>query len=83
MPLARQNAALASFPTFVELGSAVLRMRRTHARGGSNSMAAVVDVPVAVMALPLDDVRTVSGDPAPPPRGVVGDVNEADVILNC
>lgn len=42
MPLARQKAALASLPTLVELGSAFLRMRRTQAKGGSNSMAAVV-----------------------------------------
>lgn len=39
IPLALANAAEASFPTFVEDGRLVLRIRRTQARGGSNSTA--------------------------------------------
>lgn len=39
IPAARANAAEASLPTLVEDGSVFLRMRRTHARGGSKSAA--------------------------------------------
>lgn len=39
MPLARAKAAEASLPTLVEEGKVCLRIRRTHARGGSNSTA--------------------------------------------
>ena len=39
MPLARAKAATASFPTLLEDGSVFLRIRRTHATGGSNSTA--------------------------------------------
>ena len=61
MPLARQKAALASFPTLVELGNAVLRIRRTHANGGSNSIA---DVVLLLLLLLIDcGVLDASGDP--------------------
>jgi hypothetical protein len=39
MPLARAKAADASLPTLVEEGKVCLRIRRTHASGGSNSTA--------------------------------------------
>lgn len=39
MPQARAKAAEASLPTLVEDGNVFLRMRRTHASGGSNSTA--------------------------------------------
>lgn len=39
MPLARANAAEASLPTLVDEGNVCLRIRRTHASGGSNSIA--------------------------------------------
>lgn len=39
MPLARAKAEEASFPTLVLLGKECFRMRRTHAKGGSNSTA--------------------------------------------
>lgn len=40
MPQARAKALDASFPTLVEDGSECLRIRRTQAKGGSNSSAA-------------------------------------------
>ena len=39
MPDARAKAAEASFPTLVDAGNACFKIRRTHARGGSKSMA--------------------------------------------
>lgn len=39
MPQARAKAADASLPTLVDEGRLFLRMRRTQARGGSNSTA--------------------------------------------
>ena len=39
IPLARAKAATASLPTLLVEGSVVLRIRRTHATGGSNSTA--------------------------------------------
>lgn len=39
IPLARAKAATASFPTLLDDGSVFLRIRRTHATGGSNSTA--------------------------------------------
>lgn len=41
MPAARANAADASLPTLVDAGRVCLRMRRTHASGGSKSTADV------------------------------------------
>lgn len=41
MPAARANAADASLPTLVLAGNVCLRMRRTHASGGSKSTADV------------------------------------------
>lgn len=40
MPADRAKAADASLPTLVDAGSVVLRIRRTQAKGGSNSTAA-------------------------------------------
>ena len=37
-PQAREKAIEASFPTFVDLGKEFFRMRRMHAKGGSNSL---------------------------------------------
>lgn len=39
IPVDLANAAEASFPTLVEAGKLFLRIRRTQARGGSNSTA--------------------------------------------
>jgi len=38
IPHARENAAHASFPTFVLAGSVFFSIRLTHAKGGSNSV---------------------------------------------
>ena len=78
MPLARQKAALASFPTLVELGRAVLRIRRTHAKGGSNSMAEVL------LLLWADcGVLAVSGDPSVDAAVAAGSVMVDCYCYNC
>ena len=52
IPLALAKAADASFPTFVLDGKLCLRIRRTHARGGSNSTAEGGPLLVGAAALP-------------------------------
>jgi hypothetical protein len=61
IPQARANAADASFPTLVVAGKACFNMRRTHAKGGSNSTADgnfweddLVTVVVVVVAVVVD-----------------------------
>ena len=62
IPLARAKAATASFPTLLEDGSVFLRIRRTHATGGSNSTAdggpdlVALLVAVGVVAVAADGV---------------------------
>lgn len=62
MPHARANAVEASLPTLVELGRECLRIRRTQANGGSNSMADGGDFVVEDVLLLLADVLVVVAD---------------------
>ena len=54
IPLALAKAAEASLPTLVEVGKVYLRIRLTHASGGSNSIAD---------GGPLDDEAAAAGLP--------------------
>lgn len=52
MPAALANAEDASLPTFVDDGNEFLRILRTHAKGGSNSIAAVEEVVAGFVVSP-------------------------------
>lgn len=75
-PEALAKAALASFPTLVDPGRQVLRIRRTQARGGSNSTAVGNSPPPVVLVVVVDgrattaveaDDATAGAEASPPP----------------
>jgi hypothetical protein len=51
IPADRAKAADASLPTLVDAGNVVLRIRRTQAKGGSNSTAVGMALGAAVAAV--------------------------------
>ena len=69
IPEARAKAADASFPTLVDDGRAFFKIRRMHARGGSNSTAegkvagggGAVDVAAAVARVNVSDAASITG----------------------